>query len=303
MLGFWRSALKKVFDMPQGTCLCGAVRFEVQGPYKWFTYCHCSMCRKHHGTFHNLTAAAEKANFRFLQGEEAIVHFRSSPAFARPFCKHCGSKVPDASGEFVGFSTGSIEGEFDAKPRAHIFVADKSPLEKITDSLRQFETYPEGFGTAVAAPVNPDAHSEGIHGSCLCGSVAFVIDRTPKTVVQCHCSRCRRSRGTAHAVNTFVQQDAVRFTRGGDRVKAFVLPNARSFASAFCQDCGSTMPTLFAALNMYLVPVGSLDTHFEPKAFINIYTGSKAPWFSITNTYPQYEELPPRERLREIMFN
>ncbi|MGH8189559.1 MAG: GFA family protein, partial [Steroidobacteraceae bacterium] len=36
--------------MPTGSCLCGVVRWEVSAPYQWMGHCHCSMCRKHHGS-------------------------------------------------------------------------------------------------------------------------------------------------------------------------------------------------------------------------------------------------------------
>jgi len=74
--------------MTNGSCLCGAVTYEVAGPYQWMTHCHCSMCRKHHGSLYGTTVGVEKKNFRWLQGEDAIVHYRSSPAFERPFCGH-----------------------------------------------------------------------------------------------------------------------------------------------------------------------------------------------------------------------
>lgn len=32
-----------------GACLCGAVRFKLEGPFGHMTHCHCSVCRKHHG--------------------------------------------------------------------------------------------------------------------------------------------------------------------------------------------------------------------------------------------------------------
>ena len=36
--------------MAEGRCLCGAVRYTVEGPYVRMLNCHCSMCRKHHGS-------------------------------------------------------------------------------------------------------------------------------------------------------------------------------------------------------------------------------------------------------------
>jgi hypothetical protein len=261
------------------------------------------MCRKHHGTFHSTLLAAEKANFRFLQGEDAIVHYRSSDAFfERPFCKHCGSKVPDVSGEHVGIPAGSIEGDLAVQPRTHIFVAHKSPMESITDTLNRFDNYPPGFGNAVPAPENPEVHSPGVHGSCLCGDVAFVIDWTPTKIVQCHCSRCRRSRGTAHGVNTFVAQDKLRFTRGTEKIKTFRLPNASRYSTSFCLHCGSLLPSLTPSLGIYVVPVGSLDTPFQVQSAVNIYVASRANWFSITNPYPQFDELPPREWLADLLL-
>jgi hypothetical protein len=36
--------------MVRGQCLCGAVTFEVSAELGMVTHCHCSMCRKFHGS-------------------------------------------------------------------------------------------------------------------------------------------------------------------------------------------------------------------------------------------------------------
>ena len=36
--------------MYQGSCLCGRVSYEFDGPISLMMNCHCSMCRKHHGS-------------------------------------------------------------------------------------------------------------------------------------------------------------------------------------------------------------------------------------------------------------
>lgn len=280
-----------------GSCLCGAVRFEITGPNKWFTHCHCSMCRKHHGALYGTSIGIEQQNFKWLQGEADIVHYRSSPAFERPFCKHCGSVVPDTSGEVVVVPAGTVEGELDMQPRAHIFVASKSPMSEISDELKQFDAYPPGYGTVLPTP---ERKGMGFQGSCLCDAVEFVIDAVPTRLVQCHCSRCRKSRGAAHGANTFVDQTSLRFTRGADHVREFKLPGGFMFATSFCDCCGSKLPTLFAPMKKYMVPVGALDTPFTVKSRVNIYVDSKAPWFAITDSYPQFAELPPRERFAEF---
>ncbi|HMN46859.1 MAG TPA: GFA family protein [Povalibacter sp.] len=290
--------------MTTGTCLCGTVRYEVTGPCQWMTHCHCSMCRKHSGSLFGTTLGVPEQNFRWLQGEDAIVHYRSSPSFQRPFCRECGSPVPDIAGGMAICPAGGLADDLDAKPQAHIFVASKSPMHELTDDLRQFEEYPPGYGTAVPAPQNPAAADSGdtIHGSCLCGAVAFEIDESPRNVVNCHCSRCRQSRGTAHGVNFFTRLDKLRWTRGADKVRTYKVPEAQLFSTSFCADCGSTLPSAFAPIKRYIVPAGGLDTPLPIKAGINIWVGSRAPWFELTDGLPTYEEMPPPDRVRDVMF-
>jgi hypothetical protein len=288
--------------MTTGSCLCGAVRYEVSGPYKWMTHCHCSMCRKHHGSLYGTTVGVEKGRFRWLQGDSHIVHYRSSASFERPFCRDCGSVLPDTSGDMAIVPAGNLADDLDMRPRAHIFVKSKSPMCDITDSLRRFDEYPEGFGVAVAPPVRERAPDGVVSGSCLCGEVGFEIAETPTKVVNCHCSRCRMSRGASHATNVFASADMLRWTRGAQRVRTHRVTDARLYATSFCAQCGGLLPALFEKIGRYNVPVGSLDTPLASKPGLHIYVGSKAPWFDITDALPQFEAMPPRERIAELMF-
>ena len=36
--------------MLTGSCLCADIAFEIDGPVDIVGHCHCSMCRKFHGT-------------------------------------------------------------------------------------------------------------------------------------------------------------------------------------------------------------------------------------------------------------
>lgn len=287
--------------MTTGSCLCGAVRFEVAGPYKWMAHCHCSMCRKHHGTLHGTTLGVDKRNFRWLSGEADVVHYRSSPAFERPFCRHCGSTLPDTSGDAAIVPAGTLHEDPGIKPRAHIFVKWKSPMWDIEDGLPQFDEYPPGFEGA-ATVSRPEPSGDEITGSCLCGAVAYVVDETPTKIVHCHCTRCQRSRGTAHATNVFVRQDNLRWLRGADRLVTYKVPEAQLFTVTFCSQCGSLLPSLFAGIKRYNIPVGSLDRALPAKPRLHIYAQSRAPWHAITDALPQFAEMPPREQVKELMF-
>jgi hypothetical protein len=288
--------------MTTGSCLCGAVRFEATGPYKWMAHCHCSMCRKHHGTLYETTLGAAKESFRWLSGEADIVHYRCTQAVERPFCRHCGSTVPDTSSDAVVIPAGTLHDDPGVKPRVHIFVKSKSTMWDIDDSLPQFDEYPPGFGTAVEGPPVAASDAEGITGSCLCGEVAYAIADTPTKLVNCHCSRCRRSRGAAHATNFFVRQENLRWLRGSELLRTYKVPDAQLFTTTFCSRCGSLLPSLFEAIKRYNVPAGSLDRALLEKPRLHIHAQSRAPWHTITDTLPQFDEMPPRDQVKELMF-
>ena len=289
--------------MARGSCLCGKVQYEISGTPKWMANCHCSMCRKHHGSLFQTVIGVDPGNFRWLSGQDAIVHYRSSVAFARPFCRHCGSAVPDLANGTVTCPAGTFVGDVGAKPQAHIFVKSKSPMETITDSLPQFDEYPPGYGTAVETKGEAAPPDDGtIRGSCLCGDVAFEIDSRVKHMINCHCSRCRRSRGAAHGTNVFAKTDMIRWTRGREQVVDYKVPDAKMFATAFCRRCGSLLPAPFERTGMSLVPVGVLDSVLHLRPCVHIHAASKAPWFEITDELPQFDEMPPKERLGEFFW-
>src|SRR5690606_1371868 len=87
----------------------------------------------------------ESSCFKWRSRTGAVAHYRASPSFERPFCRHCGSKVPAAShlAEVMLVPAGALE-DFEGKPRAHIFAASKSRLHEIADALPRFDAYPRG---------------------------------------------------------------------------------------------------------------------------------------------------------------
>ena len=128
-------------------------------------------------------------------------------------------------------------------------------------------------------------------GSCLCGDVAFEIEGAPLRAFNCHCTRCRRGRGAAHATNLFYPADGFRWTRGQENVAEYKVPEAQRFAVAFCRDCGGALPYVMAGRGV-VVPAGSLDSEPGMQPLAHIFVGSKADWFDITDRLPQYPELP-----------
>jgi hypothetical protein len=132
-----------------------------------------------------------------------------------------------------------------------------------------------------------------IGGSCLCGGVAFEMTGTPLRVNHCHCSRCRKVRGTAHATNLAVPLDGLRFVRGAELLTTYELPGAKYFAHVFCRVCGASMPRFDQQRSIAIVPVGAFDDDPGVRPERHIHVASKAAWDEITDALPQFPGAPP----------
>jgi hypothetical protein len=117
-----------------------------------------------------------------------------------------------------------------------------------------------------------------VRGSCLCGAVGYEARLPFGRFVHCHWSRCRKISGSAYAANATVPPDAFRWTRGESAVQRFDLPAARSFANAFCRNCGSPVPHRTRSGREIIIPAGSLDNEPAIKPSANLHWSSRAEW-------------------------
>ena len=129
----------------QGSCLCGAMRYEIDGPLTEVDNCHCSMCRRFHGAAFATYAKIDAGNFRWLSGQELLTVYESSPGKRWGFCRICGSSlgVP-TDGKLSDLALALIEGDPGVRPTEHIFVGSRAAWYKITDALPQYEAWPPG---------------------------------------------------------------------------------------------------------------------------------------------------------------
>jgi hypothetical protein len=116
----------------------------------------------------------------------------------------------------------------------------------------------------------------------------------PKGVTHCHCSRCRKTRGTANATNLLLAGvDGLRFTRGEELLGKYHPPGAEYYEHWFCTTCGSTMPRFDGKRNITIVPMGAFDEDPEIRPSRHIHVASKAPWDVISDDLPQFDAGPP----------
>ena len=84
-----------------GGCLCGAVRFVVEGRPFRVGICHCLDCRKHHGALFHASAIFPESAVT-ISGE--VGDYRG-----RCFCPLCGSSVFSRSGDEVEINLASLD--------------------------------------------------------------------------------------------------------------------------------------------------------------------------------------------------
>lgn len=133
-------------------------------------------------------------------------------------------------------------------------------------------------------------------GSCLCKSVAYEITENLGIFQYCNCSRCRKFTGSAFASNLLVSPTDFRWLRGEEVVERFEVVEAKHFATAFCERCGSSLPWLAQTGKAVVVPAGTLDGDPQVRPFQNIFCASRAVWYTEPSLLPEYDELPPKKK-------
>ena len=130
--------------MLRGSCLCGAVRFEVDEPFERVVQCHCASCKKLSGGVGTTNGRAKRESIRIVAGEDALRTFQPEEGTTKTFCSVCGSNLfgggwPDSPTASVRLS--AIDDAVDEKPSAHIYVRSVAGWETLPDDdAERFET-------------------------------------------------------------------------------------------------------------------------------------------------------------------
>ena len=128
-----------------GSCLCGAIRYEIHGEIGEVIQCHCKRCRKANGTAFATKKKKKKADFKIVQGEHLLKKFASTPTTARCFCSECASPIISIKAETPDtyrLRIGTLDTPLEHKPVMHIFTAYKAEWDTICDGLPQYDERP-----------------------------------------------------------------------------------------------------------------------------------------------------------------
>jgi hypothetical protein len=122
-------------------------------------------------------------------------------------------------------------------------------------------------------------------GTCLCGEVAFELVLSAGRIMSCQCAACRRGQSAAHTSNVFVDAAKFRWLRGESQVSNYGPPKDWHFGTAFCRQCGSTLPRVVRSVGIVVVPAGTLDNEPSRHSARRIPPEPKTEWIAKADDY------------------
>ncbi len=131
-------------------------------------------------------------------------------------------------------------------------------------------------------------------GSCLCGEVTFEIEGVFEGFYLCHCDRCRKDTGSAHAANLFSSTAKLRWVTGQEKTRIFDF-RSEGHIKSFCTICGSAVPNVQMDGKLLVVPAGSLDSDVDIRPQGHIFYASRANWDVELEKVRKYDKLPYEE--------
>jgi hypothetical protein len=128
-------------------------------------------------------------------------------------------------------------------------------------------------------------------GKCFCGAVQYEVADAFLYAMNCHCSNCRRTTGSAFKPFAGIEREKLALTAGANGL--LVYGNDKT-NDTHCKRCGSLLYSVVRNGAYVHVAMGSLVDAPSIRPTRHIFVGSKAPWFTITDDLPQYDEHVPR---------
>ena len=122
-----------------GGCLCGAIRYEVAGPFTSVSVCHCRSCRLASGSPTVSWFVLPRSGFRWLRGKPRS--FASSPPVKRSFCNQCGTQLTyehiDAADD-IEITTMSLDDPGRVPPTKEIWLTERVAWVPTNEKLEHY---------------------------------------------------------------------------------------------------------------------------------------------------------------------
>ena len=129
--------------MIRGSCLCGGVRFEVDGEPEPMRFCHCATCKRLSGGIGTANVGVPTAAVRIVAGADLVRTFQPDEGSAKTFCSVCGTNLFGSgwpASDRTSIRVPTLDPAFVPEPRAHIYVRSVAPWETLPDDgLERFD--------------------------------------------------------------------------------------------------------------------------------------------------------------------
>ncbi len=130
-------------------------------------------------------------------------------------------------------------------------------------------------------------------GSCFCNSVKYVITGDIKSVVNCHCNKCKKLTGSAFAEIAIIDGQNLEISAGHELISRYAITEGST--KHFCGCCGTPIYNEHVKYpGLYMLQVGSLDEPAQITPAVNIFCESMLPWVKGISELASFEQLPPR---------
>lgn len=126
----------------RGACFCEAVQYEIEMPTESCVHCHCTMCRRAHGSAFTTWVVLPNRQLHLHSGQEKLTRYRSSDHGSRDFCSVCGTELfgwSTRTPEQVYTPLANLKGEIDRAPQAHVSFDTHVSWITINDDLPRVE--------------------------------------------------------------------------------------------------------------------------------------------------------------------
>lgn len=122
-----------------GSCLCGAVRLRITGPFRSASYCHCRHCQKRTGSAASAQGRVAQEHFELLSGHNLLKDYAVSEGTrAKVFCLRCGSSLfsgEPLSDPEVSVRLGLLDGDPGIRPQVRAFTDSAACWAPVPDDL------------------------------------------------------------------------------------------------------------------------------------------------------------------------
>uniref|UniRef100_UPI004056D1BD GFA family protein n=1 Tax=Ahrensia marina TaxID=1514904 RepID=UPI004056D1BD len=129
--------------MIQGSCCCGAVKFELLSEPSLMGTCHCTRCRK---VGSSAIVFVTKESLRWLEGKQHVTLYQPGPPYKyeRSFCRLCGTSLGEILSEEDSFpiAANALDTPIGIKNKFHEFVSEKPDWYAICDDAPQSDGHP-----------------------------------------------------------------------------------------------------------------------------------------------------------------